>query len=128
MNKIKKKYIVGGILLAVGLLWALSDAFGFGGNISTVKNGTFYAYPDVKIGKAFNDFFNDPEWDSYTDNNGDEIVKFSGECYYDNRVAKTEIFFIVHEDDTFDVDYITIGGDLHSTSEVLPKIFNNSIS
>ena len=123
MNKIKKRYIVGGILLAIGLLWALSDAFGFGGNISTVKNGTFYAYPDVKIGKAFNDFFNDPEWDSYTDNNGDEIVEFTGECTYYDEPAEAKIIFIVNEDDTFDVDYITIDGEYFSISEVLPIIF-----
>ena len=121
-KKSKKKYIIGGILLAIGLLWALSDALG-GTAIASVKNGHLSGWPDVEIGDAFEDFFANTEWESFKED-GDTIVEFRGECTWYDEPADAKIQFTV-EDDEFEITHFRIGGETLNSIEmvaVLAKI------
>lgn len=121
-KKSKKKYIIGGILLAIGLLWALADALGATA-IASVKNGHLSGWPDVEIGDAFEDFFANTEWESFKED-GDTIVEFRGECTWYDESADAKIQFTV-EDDEFEITYFRIGEDTLNSIEmvaVLAKI------
>lgn len=122
--KNKKKYVVGGILLALGLIWALADGFQ-GGAVATVKKGHFSAYPNITVGEAFENYFGDTEWKSFKAD-GKKIVEFTGECSVYGEIADAKIQFVI-EDDSFEIYHMSIDGENLSQVEiaaVLTKIMN----
>ena len=114
-KKSKKRYIIGGILLAIGLLWALSDAFG-NSAIASVKKGHFSGWPNVTVGDAFEDFFADTKWKSFKDGD-DTIVEFTGECTWYDKPADAKIQFTV-DDEKFEITYFSIDGNTFNTLEI----------
>jgi len=52
-----------------------------GGNryINAVREGSFDAYPNITIGRAFERFYDNPSWSHFENSRGDNIVRFSGE-------------------------------------------------
>ena len=62
----------------------------------------------VTIGEAFDDFFSDPEWESYKIGNK-KYVDFTGGCTYFDEPAIMTITFI-YFGDSFRVDNIAING------------------
>ena len=95
-------------------------------------NGVKYAYlnaysTEITINEAFNDFFDDPTWESYTENSED-YVKFTGECTFKGRPALMVITFEFMENDWFRVSNIKLNGETLSEYEedaVLEKIFES---
>ena len=89
--------------LTVFLLTACLLA-GCGGDdkyVSMVKNGSMDMAPNVKIGKAFDDFFGNPQWKSFVSTDNERIVEFSGNCTFANKPAHCKIQFVIQQDNRF---------------------------
>lgn len=66
--------------------------------VALVKEGTFEAYPDQKIGKAFDGFFGSPLWSEFESTDGQQVVEFNGTFMYMEKETNATIQFIVDED------------------------------
>lgn len=96
--------------------------------IDSVKDAYFESYStSISIGKAFDDFFADPTWETY-ENNGIEYVKFAGECYYDDTIVLVVVTFEFLELDWFRISNITINGNSlsdYEKEELLTVVFDS---
>ena len=73
-----------------------------------IKEATNSNY-GVKYGAAFNSFFSKPHWTHFTSTDGDEVVEFTEECYYDNAPADIKIQFVLDiSGGTFTAEYLSI--------------------
>lgn len=106
----KKIAIVGIILIfAIMLFIILRDAGIFGGNVTAIKESYLSEYShSLTIGDAFEEFFTNPEWESYKDGI-QEYVDFKGVCSYGGENATVIITFLMNED-TFVIDKVTVDG------------------
>lgn len=82
------------------------------GAVESVKGGTPNSYPNITYEKAFDDYFSEPVWKSVgKDEDGNEVVKFTGNCYYLDETAVAEIKFTVYEEQgSFVVSSVKING------------------
>lgn len=81
--------------------------------IEMVKQGEFYDYDDKKVGKIFEDALEDCEWDTYMGTNRRVLVQVKGE-YGGSHV---DIVFELDTDSSFEVSYMSVGGNKCSKKE-----------
>ena len=99
--------------------------------VTLVKNGTMYMEPNIQVGKAFNNFFANPKWHSYTEGTGKyerHIVEFTGDCRWNNSPAKCTVHFIVTSDTEFQLQYVAINNvemDTEDSVDILHKALTN---
>lgn len=98
--------------------------------VTQVKTGTMYMEPNIQIGKAFDEFFANPKWRSYTEGKGKyqrHIVEFTGDCTWYNAPAKCTIHFIVG-DTEFQLQWVAINDvqmDEEESVAILHKALTN---
>lgn len=107
----KMPKIVVAILEIVALIICLNMA-GSATTVAMVKDGSPDRYPDITYEEAFDDYFSNPTWkDVGEDEDGNKVVKFTGNCYYLEQNAVMEIKFTVYEDqERFVVSSVKING------------------
>ncbi|MBQ3151351.1 MAG: zinc-ribbon domain-containing protein [Clostridia bacterium] len=113
------RIVVGCVFLILAAVLIFGDALGAvsrvgdesNAYIDVVKEGALYDYPDQAIGKAFEDFFSDPEWKSFMSDDERIIVEFNGGCTFDGEPVDCCIQFEVYEDSTFETFYAEIDGE-----------------
>lgn len=108
---IKMIFMVILIGVVIMILWNL---FGHRKNnyIDDVKNGAFTNsdYPDVKIGDAWDEYFGYPEWNQFEREGGIHVVSFTGDCTVYEETVTAYMEFIVYEDESFYLDYLSFDG------------------
>lgn len=60
-------------------------------SVATVKNGTLDDYPGYLIGDAFDAYFSNGSWASFTGNDGNTYVNFTGGAIYNNQPVQVLI-------------------------------------
>ncbi len=103
-------------VLAIVEIIALIICFNIAGSVTVVamvKGGSPEGYPNITYEEAFDDYFSNPTWkDVGEDQNGNKLVKFTGNCYYLEQNAVAEIIFTVYEDqEMFAVSSVKINGN-----------------
>ncbi len=91
--------------------------------ISLVKEGNFDDYPNVMIGEAFENYFNQPEWsctDALEDGNL-HSVEFEGTRRVDGVNRKVKISFVVNDnsENSYMTDAKIVGNPVGITAEDL---------
>lgn len=67
--------------------------------VEDVKGGSPEDYPGITYEEAFDGFFSDPKWEYIgKDEDGDQIVRFSGGCTFYDEEAVAEVDFIIHRE------------------------------
>lgn len=120
----KKRAIVGGVCLLIGVVLMIAGAVGGAGKadkyIAAVTEGTLNGFPDKTIGEAFDDFFDDPEWKSFTDEKDRIIIEFNGGCTWYDEEANCCIQFEVDEDgEDFEIFYADIDEETLNDFEIV---------
>lgn len=96
------------------------------GVVNLVKKSTHDGYPDITYEEAFENFFDNPEWKrAGKDEEGNKLVKFTGECTYSDEAASVVITFTLY-DDTFTVSSLKMNGQelgLFLTELMIEKVF-----
>lgn len=87
--------------------------------IATVKSGTLDYFPEPTVGEAFEKFFAEPEWKTFTSEEGLTIVEFTGKCTLDGEDADCLIQFSVSKDNTFETYYAEIDKEKLSDEDIL---------
>lgn len=78
--------------------------------VSMVKDATNSNY-GITYGKAFNYFFSNPDWSSFTATTGEIVVEFEGKFTYDNSPATAKIQFVLDlAGGTFSAYHLSING------------------
>ncbi len=90
-------------------------------NIMTVREGHFDGYPNVQVGDAFDQFFDDGQWDSFTSTENKTVVEFKGSCMWNNIPAKLRMQFTV-TGNHFEVNYFAIDGNPVTIEEGIDSI------
>ena len=116
INVSRTEDLVKMIASAVGLgiiVIFLVSFFGFGGTkyINIVKQGSFDSYPTVEIGKAFNQYFSNAEWEAFESTRGDQVVEFTGQCYFLDELTDVTMQFVIYSDETFSVEYLSFDNE-----------------
>lgn len=69
------------------------------GIVASVKGGSPDGYPGVTYEEAFEDYFSNPTWKNLGKNeDGNYVVKFTGNCLYMDQTAIAEIKFTIYKD------------------------------
>ena len=80
------------------------------GVVNSVKKGSPKNNPNVTYEEAFDNFFANPEWKSAgKDDEGNKLVKFTGNCTYFDEYSSAVVTFTVY-DETFTVSSIKMNG------------------
>ncbi len=111
--------LIGGIAGAILLGSILKDSGSDDEIIDIVRNGYFEELPEPTVGEAFEEFFDDPEWTSFTTNEGETAVEFNGVCALDGEDADCCIQFKVFEDGSFETQYVEIDGEALTDEDVI---------
>lgn len=108
-------------VLAVVIVIAILAAVFSTDYVEVVQDGMLYNISDDEtIGEAFEDFFDEPEWDTFESDKGKRIVEFNGVCEYYGDEADVCIQFEVDEDgEEFEVTYIDIDGESLNDWEIV---------
>ncbi|WP_298706548.1 hypothetical protein [uncultured Veillonella sp.] len=99
------------------VITALIAGCGHDKYVKIVREGSFYSYPNIPIGKAFDNFFDDSKWKSFTTDDKERVVEFTGKCLFLNKKADVKIQFTINKDETFNVNYASLNG------ESMPDLF-----
>ena len=104
------------IVIAALEIIALIICFNIADNVdvvTSVKDGTSSDYPGISYEKAFDNYFSNPTWKKVgKDEDGNAVVKFTGNCYYLNEEAIAEIKFTLYkEQGSFVVSSVKINGE-----------------
>ncbi len=94
----KIQAVIGVILIVVIIVTSVRPSGG--GNdkyVQIVKDGTLDAYPQMTVGKAFDDFLDNPKWESGLSDNEERFVNVIGEILYYGNEAEIVVQFIVDE-------------------------------
>jgi hypothetical protein len=106
--------IIGGIIGSLG-----GNDENYNETISIVAKGYFDDYPDVSVGKAFNNFFTNPKWENFVSDDGEQIVEFDGEASLDDENVLVEIqFFVDKSNDRFEIVWLGVDGEGQSDYEI----------
>lgn len=89
--------VVAVILLVVIAVSAMSSGGGSDKYVQMVKDGTFDAYPQMTVGKAFDGFLDAPKWESGLSENNERFVNVKGGISYYDEKAELLIQFVVDE-------------------------------
>lgn len=113
-----------GLGVVVVLLFSF---FGFWDDkyLNIVKQGSFESYPTIEIEKAFNQYFLEPEWESFESTRGDNVVEFTGQCYFLDMLTDVKMQFIVYSDETFSVEYLSL--DNETQDDVMTAILISTV-
>lgn len=128
-NQKKKIITISGIVIAFlivlfSLIPSQSNKY-----IDQVKNGTLNSHQSVTVGKAFDKFFNNTDWEYFTSENNQNIVEFTGTYNINNKKYKTLIQFEVSKNSSqFEMKYFEINGkpqNLLSWNSLLSNIYED---
>lgn len=93
--------------------YAFEDIAGYDAYIETIKSMNIPGY-SCTFGRAFSNFFSDPQWEHYTSRQGNEIIQFTGGCTYDGQYVTAMIQFTVTDEYgdyiEADVTHMTLDG------------------
>lgn len=114
------KLIVGVILLVVFTVCALK----FGGSddkyIQMVKNGTLESYPQMTVGEAFDEYLNNPKWETGLTEDKQRFVNVTGGIlYYDENAEIAVQFFVNEKDKSFQYYACEVNGQPQNDAVVL---------
>lgn len=76
-------------------------------NVMMVREGTLDMNPGVPVGKAFDQFFANGKWESFTSTEGKTVVEFNGKCQWYNQPADFRIQFDV-KGERFEIWYVSL--------------------
>lgn len=95
------------------------------GTVSAIKEGSPDQYPNITYGQAFDDYFANPKWETCgQDEDGNEIVKFTGTCTYLDSDAVAEVKFKIYEEqDSFVVSSVKLNGQDYWMDVLLTDVF-----
>jgi len=95
------------VIVFVGAFFINNVIFGGGGNryIDMVRDGHFGGFPNVTVGRAFGNFYDNVNWSHFENAQGENIVRFSGRL--DSSTYEWD-FHVGRE--TFDVVAIRVNG------------------
>ena len=97
------------------------------GVVDSVRKGTPKNNPNVTYEEAFDNFFANPEWKSAgKDDEGNKLVKFTGNCTYFDEYSSAVVTFTVY-DETFTVSSIKVNGqELGAilTNAIIEQVFD----
>lgn len=117
-----------GVILAIALFGSAFSNDTQNEKIYGIKHAYLEAYSsDVTIGDAFDAFFSNSTWETYSEGDTD-YVKFAGECTFYGKPALMVVIFEYMENDWFKVSDIQLNGESLSSfdeSSVLDKIFKS---
>lgn len=117
------------VILSVLLLATLITGCGSSDKyVKLVKNGTLQMAPNIKIGKAFDNFFENPKWESFESSDKERVVEFNGNMTYNNKPATSKIQFIIKNDTSFELGAVQINNNTLNTLEgiaVVKKILTS---
>ncbi|MBW3110251.1 DUF2628 domain-containing protein [Bacillus sp. MCCB 382] len=85
--------------------------------ISYVKDGAFYDYPSQTIGEGFEHYFDEREWEYISNDNPNDVVRFSGLVTLDSEDIPVTMDFLL-TDDSFEINTVTIDEELISDEEI----------
>ncbi len=78
------------------ILLTIASSFG---TIASVKGASPEGYPGITYEEAFEDYFSNPTWKKLGKNeDGNVVVKFTGNCLYMDQTALAEIKFTIYKD------------------------------
>lgn len=83
---------------------------GYDEYVTSVREGSFKSYPNIAIGDAFDQYFDDGEWKSFKSKDGERVVEFNGVTEGRKKDLKVKIQFIIYKDDTFKIHYVSWDG------------------
>ena len=69
------------------------DGTNYDRDVQLVREGYLQINPNVPIGKAFDQFFINDSWKSFTSTENQKIVEFNGECTFNDEPATLKIQF-----------------------------------
>ena len=78
---------------------------GYDANVRLVREGHLNMNPGVPIGKAFDQFFINDSWKSFTSTENEKIVEFKGDCTFFNAPVTMKIQFKLSGNE-FEVKYV----------------------
>ncbi|WP_022761854.1 zinc ribbon domain-containing protein [Butyrivibrio sp. AD3002] len=76
--------------------------------VSMVKTATPEGYPNITYGKAFDSFFDNPKWKSFTSDTGQKVVQFDGTR---NDMDMTVQWVIDTDKEVFTLEYMSLDGE-----------------
>lgn len=76
-------------------------------NVRLVREGSLQMNPTVPIGKAFDQFFINDSWKSFTSTENEQIVEFNGDCNLLDVPVTVKIQFLI-TGNSFNVKYVGI--------------------
>ena len=94
-------------LLAIIVVMIFTGCGGYDKYVTQVREGSLYSYPNVPVGKAFDQFFTNEKWRSFESTEGKTIVEFTGDCSWYNAPAEMTIQFVIKGRE-FEVNYVGI--------------------
>ena len=90
-----------------------------------VKNSNFYNYNQATISKAFDAYFTNTKWEYFESLEGDDVIEFTGQFYYDDELSNILIQFTVNlDDESFYVNYKEKNDEFMSDSDWI-NLLNN---
>ena len=113
-------------LMLVSIFMAGCGGEKYNKTIQIVRNGTLKMNPNVPIGKAFDQFFANGQWKSFTSTENKTVVEFNGDCTFYNAPAKMKVQFIVNGN-AFSLEYVDINGvsmNLFESAGIVEKILS----
>lgn len=119
------------LLFVLLLLFSVSSIIGgcgYDDNVTAVREGSFHAYPNIPIGDAFDDFFKNSKWKSFTSDKGQTIVEFTGECLFYNKEAEVTIQFVLYKNKEFETIYTSINDvplNIFESGGLLEKVMSS---
>ena len=91
--------------LIIFLSTGCSEGTKYDANVQMVREGSLNMNPGVPIGKAFDQFFINDSWRSFTSTENEKIVEFKGECTFGNEPATLKVQFEISGNE-FNVHYV----------------------
>ncbi|WP_158598307.1 DUF2628 domain-containing protein [Falsibacillus albus] len=78
--------------------------------IDSVKNGSFYNYPNVTIEQGFEDYFTDADWEYVSKDSPYDVVRFTGTSTHNGQDFDVTVDFIFNDDNEFTIQKIIVNG------------------
>lgn len=104
-----KKFFSTLILLTVATFLIAGCGEKYDKDVMFVREGTLYMAPTVPVGKAFDQFFTNGTWRSFTSTDNEKIVEFKGDCTWNDEPARATVQFVINGNE-FQVKYFGING------------------
>lgn len=128
-KKNKEKIVAIGVVIVLILFVMIFKVIGNNKYVEFVKNGCPRAYPNTSYGEAFGSFFSNPSWKYFKSNNGEDIVEFKGDCFYQEvDVTATIQFVLDYDNEACEISYFDMNGvkqNLLVTGIIISKIFDD---